>query len=118
DTALAAYLVRPDQRSYDLADLSLRYLKRELRLDDEEPEQGQLELSFGADDAAEAAAARSAVVHARAVQDLSLALDEELADEEEKTLLRDVELPLVGVLRRMETAGIAVDLPALQRLEA
>ncbi|TQM96990.1 DNA polymerase I [Ornithinimicrobium humiphilum] len=118
DTALAAYLVRPDQRSYDLADLSLRYLKRELRLDDEEPEQGQLELSFGADDAAEAAAARSAMVHARAVHDLSLALDEELADEEEKTLLRDVELPLVGVLRRMETAGIAVDLPALQRLEA
>ena len=31
DTALAAYLVRPDQRSYDLADLTLRYLKRELR---------------------------------------------------------------------------------------
>ena len=31
DTALAAYLVRPDQRSYDLADLTLRYLKRELK---------------------------------------------------------------------------------------
>ena len=31
DTALAAYLVQPDQRSYDLADLTLRYLKRELR---------------------------------------------------------------------------------------
>ncbi len=26
DTALAAYLARPDQRSYDLADLTLRYL--------------------------------------------------------------------------------------------
>ena len=26
DTALAAYLVQPDQRSYDLADLTLRYL--------------------------------------------------------------------------------------------
>ena len=31
DTALAAYLVRPDQRSYDLADLVLRHLGRELR---------------------------------------------------------------------------------------
>ena len=31
DTALAAYLVQPDQRSYALADLTLRYLKRELR---------------------------------------------------------------------------------------
>ena len=31
DTALAAYLVSPDQRSYDLADLTLRYLHRELQ---------------------------------------------------------------------------------------
>ena len=31
DTALSAYLARPDQRSYDLADLTLRYLKRELQ---------------------------------------------------------------------------------------
>ena len=42
DTALSAYVVRPDQRSYDLADLSVRYLKRELR-DDSEPS-GQLTL--------------------------------------------------------------------------
>ncbi|WP_202863608.1 DNA polymerase I [Ornithinimicrobium avium] len=118
DTALAAYLVRPDQRSYDLADLALRYLHRELRLDEDPGAQGQLELSFGGDDAGGAAAARSAMVHARAVHDLSLALDEELADEEEQKLLRDVELPLVGVLRRMEQAGIAVDLPGLERLEA
>ncbi len=31
DTALAAYLAQPDQRSYNLADLTLRYLRRELR---------------------------------------------------------------------------------------
>ena len=31
DTALAAYLVRPGQRSFALDDLSLRYLQRELR---------------------------------------------------------------------------------------
>ena len=31
DTALSAYLARPDQRSYDLADLTVRYLKRELQ---------------------------------------------------------------------------------------
>ena len=30
DTALATYLVKPDQRAYDLADLSVRYLHREL----------------------------------------------------------------------------------------
>ncbi|WP_151523273.1 DNA polymerase I [Serinicoccus kebangsaanensis] len=121
DTALAAYLARPDQRSYDLADLALRYLRRELRLDAEGGEatqsQGQLDLSFDGGEEEHHAAARSAMVHARAVHDLADALDEELADEEEQHLLREVELPLVGVLRRMERAGIAVDLPALNTLE-
>ena len=31
DTALAAYLVRPDQRSYDLGDLVLRHVGRDLK---------------------------------------------------------------------------------------
>ena len=35
DTALAAYLSRPGQRTFDLADLALRYLRRELRVDGE-----------------------------------------------------------------------------------
>src|SRR5205085_3286843 len=47
DTALAAYLCRPDQRSFDLADLTLRHLGRELRA--EEPaESGQLALDVDA----------------------------------------------------------------------
>ncbi|SOC54542.1 DNA polymerase I [Ornithinimicrobium cerasi] len=119
DTALAAYLVRPDQRSYDLADLSLRYLRRELRLEEEAGEEGTLDLAWGEaeEEPGDRAAARSAMVHARAVHDLSLALDTELAEEAERRLLAEVELPLVGVLRRMEQAGIAVDLPALEALE-
>ena len=42
DTALAAYLANPGQRSFDLGDLAVRYLKRELK-DAAEPE-GQLTL--------------------------------------------------------------------------
>ena len=41
DTALAAYLALPGQRTFDLADLALRYLGKELR---EEAEDGQLTL--------------------------------------------------------------------------
>ncbi|WP_109471460.1 DNA polymerase I [Ornithinimicrobium cavernae] len=114
DTALAAYLVRPDQRSYDLADLVLRYLKRELRAEDPAPDQGLLELDLGEDDAV----VQSALVHARAVLDLAAVLDGEIADVQGAELLRDIELPLVGVLGRMEQVGIAVDLAALERLEA
>ncbi|MBA2768046.1 MAG: DNA polymerase I, partial [Sporichthyaceae bacterium] len=61
DTALAAYLAMPDQRSYDLADLALRYLRRELRAE----EDGGGQLSFDGVD--ERAAAESDVVRARAV---------------------------------------------------
>ncbi|HNN48353.1 MAG TPA: 5'-3' exonuclease H3TH domain-containing protein, partial [Marmoricola sp.] len=71
DTALAAYLVRPDQRSYDLADLTLRYLKRELKQGD--GNDGQLALDMGGDDGAE-----TAMLQARAVLDLSEALSSEL----------------------------------------
>ena len=47
DTALAAYLVRPDQRTFDLADLTLRYLKRELKQGETEAvEAEQEQLSF------------------------------------------------------------------------
>ncbi|GAA1156932.1 DNA polymerase I [Ornithinicoccus hortensis] len=120
DTALAAYLVRPDQRSYDLGDLVLRYLHRELRLETEEADQGTLDLSFGeeSDDASRGATARSAMVHARAVLELSVALDEEVADVQGTSLLADIELPLEQVLAEMERVGIAVDVPGLERLEA
>ncbi|MDQ1697152.1 MAG: polymerase, partial [Frankiaceae bacterium] len=42
DTALAAYLALPGQRSFDLGDLALRYLRRELRA--ESATDGQLSL--------------------------------------------------------------------------
>jgi DNA polymerase-1 len=112
DTALSAYLARPDQRSYDLADLTLRYLKRELRGD--EPDTGQL--SF--DGAEEEATARAAMIKARAVVDLAKALDEELEERGGADLLGAVELPLVRVLADLEQAGIAVDVPHLEALES
>jgi DNA polymerase-1 len=110
DTALAAYLCRPDQRGFDLADLTLRHLGRELRAT--ATETGQLELDTGDD-----AVAQSAMVRARAVLDLAAVLDGELADRGATDLLREVELPLVGVLSEMERLGIAVDTAALGALE-
>ena len=112
DTALAAYLVKPDQRDYDLADLSLRLLRRELR--GETTDTGQGVLDFGGEESA----AAQAMVAARAVADLADAFDAELERTDGTALLRDVELPLIDVLARMERAGIAVDEAALSSLEA
>lgn len=118
DTALAAYLVRPDQRSYDLADLVLRYLQRELRADEPAGAAPQLELDLsGSDDNVAAEVGQSAMVAARAIHDLSLALDSELADVQGQELMRDMELPLVDVLATMEHVGIAVDQDGLRGLD-
>ncbi len=102
DTALAAYLARPDQRSYDLADLTVRYLKRELKQEQDADDQGLL-FDEGTD------VAGPAMLHARAVLDLAEALDAELEERGGARLLAEVELPLVHLLARMEQTGIAVD---------
>jgi DNA polymerase-1 len=115
DTALAAYLVRPGQRSFALDDLSLRYLKRELRADN--PEQQQLSLlddSDGVDDQA----VQTLLLRGSAVMDLADALDEELARIDSSELLGNMELPVQRVLAEMESAGIAVDLEQLGELQS
>jgi DNA polymerase-1 len=103
DTALAAYLALPGQRSFDLGDLVLRYLHRELR--PEADTGGQLTL----DGSGEQEIANDLAVRARAVVGLADALDEDLERRGASRLLHEVELPLVRVLADMERTGIAVD---------
>ncbi|MCZ9337354.1 DNA polymerase I, partial [Streptomyces sp. TRM76130] len=102
DTALAAYLVKPGRRSFDLDALSLEYLHRELA--PAAAADGQL--AFGADDAAEAEAL---MIQARAVLDLGEAFGARLEEVGAADLLRDVELPTSVLLARMERHGIAAD---------
>jgi DNA polymerase-1 len=102
DTALAAYLALPGQRTFDLADLVLRYLGKELR---DVPESGQLTL----DSSAEEEGAGALVLRARATLDLAAALDADLDKRGAARLLQEIELPLVDVLARMERTGIAAD---------
>jgi DNA polymerase-1 len=111
DTALAAYLALPGQRSFDLGDLSLRYLRRELRA---EVQDGQLSL----DGSAEEDAAQAEMVRARAIVDLGEALDADLERRGGTRLLAEVELPLTALLADMERAGIAADVDWLAELEA
>ena len=115
DTALAAYLVRPGQRSFALDDLSLRYLKRELRADN--PEQQQLSLLDDSDGVDEQAV-QTVILRASAVMDLADALDEELARIDSSELLGNMELPVQRALAEMENAGIAVDLTLLSELQS
>jgi DNA polymerase-1 len=117
DTALAAYLAMPGQRSFDLGDLAVRYLKRELK-DDAAPE-AQLTLDgLGPSEDDVAAEARHAdVLKAVAVNDLSDALEQVLGQRGGDHLLGGIELPLTHVLAAMERRGIAADLDFLHELQ-
>ena len=112
DTALAAYLVLPGQRGFDLTDLVPRFLKRDLGGADASSDQ----LSFDTDPDEQRAA--SLGMQARAVLDLAAALEAELESRGGTSLMREVELPLLHVLADLEQAGIAVDLDHLQGLES
>jgi DNA polymerase-1 len=101
DTALAAYLVQPGRRSFDLAELSAQYLGRSLAVTADD---GADQLLFDDDDGASDLA-----VHAAAVADLATALTAILDERASRHLLSDLELPLLRVLYGMETVGIAVD---------
>jgi DNA polymerase I len=114
DTALAAYLALPGQRSFDLADLALRYLRRELRAESGAAAVGQLSL----DGSVEEDLAQLEMVRARAVVDLADALEADLERRGGSRLLRDVELPLTTLLAEMERTGIAADVEWLAELEA
>ena len=96
DTALAAYLLAPDQRSFELADLTVRHLQRDLRVDDVTGADATGQLSLDGVD--EEDLATGAMIKARAVLDLADALDTKLEELGGATLLQTVELPLVEVL--------------------
>jgi DNA polymerase-1 len=117
DTALAAYLALPAQRTYDLADLALRYLRKELRPEgagrEEQPagEGTQLALDTG-----EADTWADWCLRVTAVGELAEALGKEMAAMDVERLAREVELPLVPILAKLERTGIAVDLSVLEEI--
>ncbi len=114
DTALAAYLALPGQRSFDLADLALRYTGRELG-SAQVTATGQLTLDLAEE---EQDGARALAERALATAQLADALDADLAKRGASELLAEVELPLVGVLARMEHAGIGADIDHFAEMSA
>ena len=112
DTALAAYLVLPGQRSFDLTDLVPRFLGKELAAS-----QGAAadQLSFDTDGEAEQQS--DLARKARATLDVAEALDAELENRNGTVLMHDVELPILHVLADLEQIGIAIDQTHFERLE-
>ncbi|MGG5174106.1 DNA polymerase I [Pseudarthrobacter sp. J1763] len=103
DTSISGYLIQPDRRNYDLAELATHHLK--IQLATAAAPSGQLELNLGED---RGAAAAALVQRAAVVQKLSAFFEGELRDRKAQELLTTLELPVAQVLAEMEIAGIAV----------
>jgi DNA polymerase-1 len=110
DTKLAAYLLDPADTAYELEDLLAAHAAAELAGSDAVPD-GQLDLGGEQVDAA-VQAGRRALGVAELVGPVGAALVAQSLDD----LSRDVEVPLVRVLARMEHLGIGVDVDVLRSL--
>jgi DNA polymerase-1 len=108
DTQLAAYLANPAQGRLELADVAERFLG----LRPAEAASGQLDLGLGTSEVEEVA--RQALLVAR----LASILRVDVEERHMTGLYRDMEIPLVQTLWRMETAGVAVDSRHLEELSA
>jgi len=91
DTMLLAYLIEPGRSEYDLDDLAAEYAVEAKPEPDAEEETDRL------------------VRHAAVTLRLRDPLLERVRERGSERLYRDVEMPLVGVLRAMEDAGIKID---------
>lgn len=109
DTALAAYLLLPGQRSFDVPDLVQRYLHRAIGSG---AGSDDAQLALIVDDDADT----ETMASARALIDLAEALEAALSAAGQLRLLVELELPVMHVLARMEQAGIAVDVGYLGEL--
>ena len=111
DTELGAYLAFPDQRSYTLEDLAIRYLNQDLTPPNQEA-QGSLDLGLDGGGPKHLELAHRAA----ALVPLGTALRAELTERESLALLEDLELPLARLLVHMERDGVAADLDYLRQL--
>ncbi len=120
DTALAAYLIDPADARYRLGDLLLRYANLELPEDEEAPADqldfGPLEGDEGPGGTREERLARAAGRGALGVARLAPRLVEALDAQHMRRLNEEIEVPLVGVLARMEAVGVGVDVERLREL--
>jgi DNA polymerase-1 len=118
DTALAAYLARPGQATFDLGDLVQRYLHRTIDPEHSTNSEQQLSLIPEENEAQARDVDTRDMVKARAIIDLAGALEQHLDSLGQKSLLADMELPVMTVLGIMERDGIAVDTDYLDDLQS
>ncbi len=114
DTMIAAHLVDSSGR-HNLDDLSLKYLHYKTISYEEVAGKGAQQVSF--DQVSIDLATQYSAEDAWCTMMLWKTLEPRLIAQSSEKLFRDVDLPMVEVVSRMEEAGIKVDVPFLQKLD-
>ena len=112
DTMIASYLVDPARRQHGLDALALEHLDRRVTPIVDLIGKGSGQLSFA--EITPAAARDYACEDAEVTLRLMHILEKAVTEAGLDGLLRDVEMPLVPVLARMELRGVALDAPVLE----
>lgn len=111
DTAIGAYILNATGNSYEYDDIAAAFLNETYPSQEEVFGKGRTKKAFAALPEAERTAygARQAEIFFRARK----VMEERLAENEQKSLFYDMEMPLIYVLADMEKYGIKVDKAAL-----
>ena len=111
DTAIGAYILNATGSSYEYDDIAAAFLNETYPSQEEVFGKGRTKKAFAALPEAERTAygARQAEIFCRARK----VMEERLAENEQKSLFYDMEMPLIYVLADMEKYGIKVDKAAL-----
>jgi DNA polymerase-1 len=108
DTVLAAYLLKPEQRSYALGDLAMQFLGRELETAETPADDGAL-VGLDAAMSDDTARLQADCAAAAVIRDLAAEQKDRLEQRQQARLAEELEYPLASVLARMEITGIAAD---------
>jgi len=114
DTMVASYLTDPSQLRHNLNEVSLQYLKRKLIPISELIGTGSKSITF--DNVPVNQACHYACEDADIAWRLRGVFQDLMRTREVDDLFREVELPLISVLARMEMAGIAIDTAVFDEL--
>lgn len=109
DSMLASYVLDPGRRSHAIDALALEFLGRSMT--DYSEVCGKGKSAIGFDEVPVEVACDYSCADSDVALQLRAIFTPRLAEHELTALLDDVELPLVGVLADMESAGITIDLP-------
>jgi len=114
DVMVAAYVLNPSRRGYDLADIVQDHLSRTIASPKDLMGSGVKAIPFHAvplKDASEYACRRADFIFR-----LAPFMDSDMEKTGLKDLFRDVEMPLVGVLASMEGKGVLLDCELLEEM--